>query len=262
MGEAIVLRDVKITYNGNIAVENVSFSLKEGESLLLLGPNGSGKTTLVKTIAGLHKEYKGEIKVFGKPPHDSMQFVSYMPQTFKLNETVPVTALDVVAMGVIYKKPFFRHYSLKKDVVEECREALEFVGLDRVAEQPFSELSGGQKQRVILARSLVSNPKMLLLDEPLSHLDPTAKSEVVEVLLEIRRKKKITMAVTTHDTNPLIEIGDKLLILNRKMVAFGPPEEALSDEIIRKVYGDFSRTIRVEGKVYCIIGDVHLTRHP
>ena len=242
------------------AVENVSFTLKEGETLLLLGPNGSGKTTLLKVIAGIHGEYTGEIRVFNKKPEEARDIISYVPQTFKINESVPLKVLDVVLMGVLYNKRKI-HVNPAREEVEKACKALETVELLDAAEKVFSELSGGQKQRVLIARALASDPKLMLLDEPISHLDPHARNEVVEALLTVKKKRRVSMVIATHDTNPLIELGDKVLLLNRKVVAFGTPEEALSDEVIMKVYGKTSRTVRIKGKVYCIIGDVHVHKH-
>ncbi|AIF69733.1 ABC transporter [Palaeococcus pacificus DY20341] len=255
--EAVIAKNVSIYYNGQKAVEELSFKLEEEETLLLMGPNGAGKTTLLRTIAGFHKNYGGELLVFNKPPGEAKELISYVPQSYSLNERVPLKALEVVAIGGIYKKGFV-HTKLSKEVCQSAEEALEFVGLSQVKDKPFSELSGGQKQRVLLARALISNPRLLLLDEPLSALDPSARVEVANVLGKIKQEKGISMIITTHDVNPLTEIGDKVMLLNRRLVAFGTPDEVLRDEIISEVYGPFSKAVRVGNRLYCIIGDVHI----
>lgn len=254
---AIEARDVSIYYGGRKAVEGVSFNLEEGETLLLLGPNGAGKTTLLRTIGGFHREYHGELRVFGVSPEYTGEFVGYVPQSFSLNERVPLSAREVVIMGRLYRKGFV-HFRIRRALVERALEVLDFVGLSEVADKPFNELSGGQKQRVLLARALLSNPRLLLLDEPLSALDPSARAEVVAVLGKIKEEIGVTMMITTHDVNPLTELGDKVMLLNRRLVAFGSPDEVLRDEVIAKVYGPLARAIRLEERFYCIIGDTHL----
>ncbi|WP_457752527.1 metal ABC transporter ATP-binding protein [Thermococcus sp.] len=257
---AISARNLTILYNGEVALEGVTFELEEGETLLLLGPNGAGKTTLLKTIACFHREYKGEIQVFGREPCDARELVGYVPQSHSLNERVPLTALEVVAMGGIYKKGFF-HFKISQQVLKKAEATLAFVGLSNVKDKLFRELSGGQKQRILLARALISDPRLLLLDEPLSALDPSARAEVSNVLGKIKRERGITMVITTHDINPLLEIGDKVMLINKRLIAFGKPEEVLRDNIIKSVYGPLARVIPVGGKLFCITGDVHLHGH-
>jgi len=255
----IVAENLTIYYDGQKAVENVTFKLDSGQTLLLLGPNGAGKTTLLRAVAGLHQNYKGTLLVFGKPPIESRNVISYVPQSYSLNERVPLTAIEVVAMGALYKRGLI-HFNIPRNLLKEATEALEFVGLGSLKDKRFAELSGGQKQRVLLARALISKPKLLLLDEPLSALDPSARVEVVSVLAKIKQEMGLTMIITTHDPNPLTEIGDRIMLLNKQLIAFGSPEEVLRDEIITKVYGSQSKAIKVGKRMYCFIGDVHLHR--
>ncbi|EHR79187.1 ABC transporter [Thermococcus litoralis DSM 5473] len=253
----ILAENLTIYYDNYKAVEDITFKLDSGETLLLLGPNGAGKTSLLRTIAGLHKSYEGKLLVFGKPPVEVKDLISYVPQSHSLNERVPLKAIEVVAMGALYKKGLI-HFNIPKSILKEAEEALDFVGLGEIKNKRFAELSGGQKQRVLLARALVSKPQLLLLDEPLSALDPSARVEVVSVLAKIKREMGLTMIITTHDPNPLTEIGDKIMLINKRLIAFGAPEEVLRDEIITKVYGPLSKAVRVGKRMYCFIGDVHL----
>ncbi len=164
-------------------------------------------------------------------------------------------------MGGVYRRGGFVHFRIPREVIEKAEKVLEFVGLGGIGDRLFRELSGGQKQRVLLARALMSDPRLLLLDEPLSALDPSARAEVANVLDKIKREKGVTMIITTHDINPLLEIGgDLVMLINRRLIAFGRPEEVLTDGVIKSVYGPMAKVIPVGGKVYCITGDFHIHR--
>ena len=256
---AVEAENLTILYEGKPALSDVTFRLEEGKTLLLLGPNGAGKTTLLKTIACFHREYRGKLLVFGRNPCDARSLISYVPQSSSLNERVPLTALEVVAMGGLYGRGF-AHFKIPREVLKKAGEVLTFVGLGHVKNKLFRELSGGQKQRVLLARALMSDPKLLLLDEPLSALDPSARAEVTNVLSKIKSEKNVTMIITTHDINPLLEIGDLVMLINRRLIAFGKPEDVLTDGIIKSVYGPLAKVIPVGGKLYCITGDFHIHR--
>jgi zinc/manganese transport system ATP-binding protein len=255
--KAVVARDLTIYYGGHPALSGVTFELEVPDTLLLLGPNGAGKTTLLRTIAGFHRNYRGTLLVFGKDPLEARELISYVPQSFSLNDRVPLLAIEVVAMGALYKSGIV-HRKIPEEILEKAEKALAFVGLEEIKDKPFRNLSGGQKQRVLLARALISDPKLLLLDEPLSALDPSARAEVTSVLSKIKKERKISMIITTHDINPLLEIGDWVMLINKRMITFGRPDEALTDEIVKAVYGPMARAIKVEDRPYCITGDFHL----
>ncbi|MDV3104317.1 metal ABC transporter ATP-binding protein [Thermococcus waiotapuensis] len=255
--KAVIARDLAIYYNSKPALEGVTFDLNAGETLLLLGPNGAGKTTLLKTIAGFHDKYEGVLLVFGREPGESRDLISYVPQSFSLNEKVPLSVIEVVAMGALYKSGII-HRKIPEEVIKKSERALSFVGLDDMKDKPFKNLSGGQKQRVLLARALISDPRLLLLDEPLSALDLSARAEIALVLNKIKKEKGISMIITTHDINPLLEIGDWVMLINRRMMAFGRPDDALREEIIKTVYGPTAKVIKVEDMLYCLTGDFHL----
>ncbi len=258
-GKAVVVRGLSAYYRGKRALQDVSFELDEGETMLLLGPNGAGKTTLLRVLGGFHNEYSGEVLIFGKPPSKAKALTSYVPQSHSLNERVPLKVFEVVAMGGLYRRGLI-HGKLGSDVVKKARDLLEFVGLANMHERRFRDLSGGQKQRVLIARALMSDLRLLLLDEPLSSLDPSARAEVSAVLGKIKQERDVTMVVATHDVNPLIEIGDRVMLLNERVVAFGKPGDVLNDSVVKSVYGPLARAIRVDGRLYCIIGDVHIEK--
>ncbi|WP_297435572.1 metal ABC transporter ATP-binding protein [Thermococcus sp.] len=254
---AVEAENLTVLYGEQPALEGLTFNVEEGETMLLLGPNGAGKTTLLRTIAAFHGEYSGKLLVFGEPPYKARDIISYVPQSHSLNERVPLTAIEVVAMGSIYRGSFL-HFRIPTSAMNKAKEVLGFVGLAGRENRLFRELSGGQKQRVLLARALMSDPRLLLLDEPLSALDPSARVEVTAVLSKIKRERGLTMIITTHDINPLLEIGDRVMLINKRLIEFGKPEEVLRDDVVKSVYGPLARAVKVEGKLFCITGDAHI----
>ncbi|HLJ84572.1 MAG TPA: metal ABC transporter ATP-binding protein [Candidatus Eremiobacteraceae bacterium] len=231
---AVSLRDVCAGYYGRDVLDEVSFDIEPGDFVGIIGPNGSGKSTLLKVIAGLHPAQCGAVNVFGGPPDPRRRIVGYVPQAESVNWAFPVTALDVVLMGRYSKLGFFR--SPAKQDVEAARAALEEVGMaDRAASQ-IGELSGGQQQRVFVARALTSEPQMLLLDEPIAGVD-AASQHAIFTLLEDRQRRGMTIVASTHDLSCVATWFDKLLCLNHRVIAYGPPAEVLNDEILSKTYG-------------------------
>jgi ABC-type Mn2+/Zn2+ transport system ATPase subunit len=231
---AVSLRDVCAGYFGRDVLDEVSFDVEPGDFVGIIGPNGSGKSTLLKVIAGLHPAQCGAVSVFGGPPDPRRRIVGYVPQAESVNWAFPVTALDVVLMGRYSKLGFFRGPA-KKDV-DSARAALEDVGMADRAGSQIGELSGGQQQRVFVARALTSDPELLLLDEPIAGVD-AASQHAIFTLLEDRQRRGMTIVASTHDLSCVATWFDRLLCLNHRVIAYGPPSEVLNDEILSKTYG-------------------------
>jgi ABC-type Mn2+/Zn2+ transport system ATPase subunit len=231
---AVSLRDVCAGYYGRDVLDEVSFDVEAGDFVGIIGPNGSGKSTLLKVIAGLHPAQCGAVSVFGGPPDPRRRIVGYVPQAESVNWAFPVTALDVVLMGRYSKLGFFRGPA-KKDL-DSARAALEEVGMADRAGSQIGELSGGQQQRVFVARALTSEPELLLLDEPIAGVD-AASQHAIFTLLEDRQRRGMTIVASTHDLSCVATWFDRLLCLNHRVIAYGPPSEVLNDEILSKTYG-------------------------
>ncbi|MHA1617447.1 MAG: metal ABC transporter ATP-binding protein [Candidatus Njordarchaeales archaeon] len=259
MKKALVVSNLTTGYDSTAAIEDVTFEMPHPSMMVIIGPNGAGKTTLLKTIIGLLKPWRGEVFVFGINVYENLpkvrRLIGYVPQRERLSETVPLRVRDIVLMGrMIRKGPL--SIPTKEDI-RAAKEALEKTLVPREFwDKKFSELSGGLQQKVLIARALAIDPKILLLDEPFSAVDAPSQREITELLAELRRKG-VSSLIVTHDINPLIEYTDYLLLLNRKVIAFGKPEEVLTEENLSKAYGIDVKIISHEGTCYAIIGDYH-----
>ena len=212
-------------YQGRSALEAVEFSVGPGESICVLGPNGGGKTTLFRALTGELEPLAGHVRVAERP--------AYLPQTERARLDFPVSALDVSLMGTLARGRWWLPASRAERPL--AKEALARVGLAGEAGSRFGELSGGQRQRVLLARALVQDSRVLLLDEPLSGVDPGSAEQIATLLDELRREGR-ALLVSTHDVGSARGF-DRVLCLNRRQVAFGPPAEVLTRATVEQTYG-------------------------
>ena len=237
MRPVILLENVTVAYNGEPALMKISFKVEEPSFLVVAGPNGAGKTTLLKTLLGLLKPIEGKIVVLGinvlKNPLRVRKLVGYVPQRERIDPSMPMLVKDVVLMGRTTKTGLGRLFT--KEDIEAAKKALELVGLEEHWDEAFSHLSGGQQQRVLIARALASNPKLLLLDEPLSGVDALSQNVILGVLREMA-DRGTGVVMVTHDLNPILELADYILLLNKRVVGFGRPNKILSREVLSEAY--------------------------
>ncbi|MCP5469168.1 MAG: ABC transporter ATP-binding protein [Chlamydiales bacterium] len=193
----IEVEDLSFAFEGNSVLKNVSFSVHEKEFVAIFGPNGGGKTTLLKLLAGLLKKDRGRIKMPGR--------IGWVPQNFAADPLFPISVLDVVLMGRLSVAP--RLFGFRKCDREAALEALRSVGMEKWYAASFSALSGGQKQRVLIARALVSNPEVLLLDEATANVDTAS----IASLMQLLRSLKLTVLMVTHDLKTALDNCDRLL---------------------------------------------------
>lgn len=215
------------------ALADVSFRVEAGERIAVVGPNGAGKSTLLKLIVGTLKPTQGEIDIFGHGP-DGHICIAYVPQRSQIDWSFPVTVADVVMMGRAGQIGFFR-WPRRADwqVVKAC---LARVNASHLAKKQIGELSGGQQQRVFIARALAQEAELLLLDEPLTGLDVPSQEAIFEVL-EGLRPDGVTVIVSTHDLNMAAERFDRVMLLNREIVAWGEGTAVLTTENLMTAYG-------------------------
>jgi zinc transport system ATP-binding protein len=244
----IEFTDVCFAYDGSPILEKVNLTVKERDFIVIVGPNGGGKTTLLKLILGLLFPTRGEILILGESPHRVLEQIGYVQQTFQYDTQFPVTAIDVVLMGIL-RKGLNLNYR-PKQAKESAMEALAQVGLEEYAQHSFSGLSGGQQQRVLIARALVSKPRIMLLDEPMAHIDAIVESELYNLLSELNHT--LTILLVSHDVGYVSTVANRVLCVNRSVIEH--PTTDISDEHIIELFGRKVHTImhdhRINGGKY------------
>jgi iron complex transport system ATP-binding protein len=233
----VEVRDVHFSYSTQDVLKGISFKAKPGEITAIIGPNGAGKSTLLKIIAGLLKPKIGSVLLNGvdiaeMSRDERVKIVSYLPQ----ENVIPgiLTVYEVVLLGRI---PYLS-WKVKDEDLRITEKFLRDLGLEKYAKRFAHQLSGGERQMVLIAQALVREPKVLLLDEPVSNLDIKNQLEILDLIRKITVAKGITTIVILHDLNLASRFADKLVVLNNgSLYAFGTPMEVLTPEMLAKVYG-------------------------
>jgi zinc transport system ATP-binding protein len=235
---AIEFRGVSVRYDRMPALEDISFAIPNGSFWGIIGPNGSGKSTLVKTALGLLKPYQGEVRTLGFDPAalgSHRARIGYVPQYAELDFSFPLQVIDVVAMGLYGKIGLFRR--VKQEHRVRALEALARVQMESYADRQISALSGGQRQRVLIARALVVDPSLLILDEPTAALDHGSAEGLYEWVNALHSEGHMTIILVTHDIGVVSQYVDSIACLNRTLVAHGRPKDVLSGDSLEQMYG-------------------------
>ena len=231
---AIEVEDLTVAYGERPALWDVDVTVRAGTLMAVVGPNGAGKTTLVRAILGLVRPAAGRITVFGRPYADQRRAVAYVPQRSSVDWDFPTTVLDVVTMGRYGALGWIRRPGRRDR--EAATTALDQVGMAEFAGRQISQLSGGQQQRVFLARALVQDAQVYLMDEPFQGVDATTEVAIVRLLQELRAEGR-TVVVVHHDLQTVEEYFDWVTLLNVRRIASGPVEEVFNEENLRLAYG-------------------------
>jgi len=239
----IEIKNLTVKYEGIDVFNNVTFDLNEGDYVALSGPNGSGKSTLLKTMLNLIKKNNGEIKIFNTPVEVFADWykIGYVPQNINLNPFFPATVKEIVALGLIGKLSRIRKFSENKN--KKIDETLKMIGLWDIRDKNIMALSGGQFQRVIIARALVGEPEILILDEPTTALDPETRENFFEILEDLNSRKKVTIILVTHDTGSAGKYAKKLMYFDRKIIFFGTFDDFCKSEKMSHYFGYSSQHI-------------------
>ncbi|MBW3700467.1 ABC transporter ATP-binding protein [Bacillus altitudinis] len=236
----IEMKDISYSYGQRNVIDHIHLTVEEGNFLALVGPNGSGKTTLLKCLLGLIKPQQGELKLFGTPAQkfkdwDQIGFVSQKANSF--NTGFPASVYEVVASGLTAKIGLFKRMS-KQDKVQ-VDEAIRSVGIQDLKHQNIGELSGGQQQRTFIARALVSQPKLLILDEPTVGVDQRTVEGFYQLLETLNKEKGMSLILVTHDVGTVSDKVTHVACLNQTLHFHGDAEtfDSMDDQALSQFYG-------------------------
>ncbi len=234
----ISCRDLSFGYGGQPLLTKVNITIPAGDFVCVVGPNGSGKTTLLKLALGLLQPTSGRITVLGKSPKRSRGDIGYVPQHPRLDPLFPVSALDVTLMGRLGRAPAL--FGWRRQDKDRARQALDEVGMSDRADQHYAALSGGQKQRVLIARALVGDPELLLLDEPTAGLDAHVEEGFYRLLEELNQR--LTIVLVSHDLGFVSGFVKSVVCVGREVLVH--PTSEITGEIIADLYGSDMRLVR------------------
>jgi zinc/manganese transport system ATP-binding protein len=248
--EILAVEGVSVTLSGREILHDVTFHINAGEFTGLIGSNGAGKTTLMRVILGLITPTSGTVRVEsgtrGKPQ------IGYVPQRITLDPDMPMRARDLVGLGIDGQRFGLPWPSAARR--KRIDEMLDSVDAMRFADARVGNLSGGEQQRILIAHALISEPRLLLLDEPLANLDIGSEQEVVELLSRIAHQERIAVLISTHDMNPLLPVMDRIVYVAGGRIATGTTAEVVSSQSLTKLYGHHVDVIHVHDRILVVAG--------
>ena len=257
---AIVARDLAAGYGGHPVWRHANFSIQPGSFTAILGPNGGGKSTLIRTILGLLPPSQGQLLVLGEHPRRGNPFIGYIPQRSTFDPELSIRGQDFVNLGVDGHRWGLRLPG--SGAAAAAAASIRSVGAESYADRPIGRLSGGEQQRLLLAQALVGNPRLLLMDEPLSQLDVRNQSVIVQLIGDLKRARELTVLLIAHDVNPLLPHIDHVLYVAHGNVAMGTPEEIITSESLSEIYSTPVEVLKdSRGRVF-VVGLEEEVSHP
>jgi zinc transport system ATP-binding protein len=230
--QVVEIDRLSYAYAGSLVLNNISFSMDEGDLLGMIGPNGAGKTTLFSCMLGLLNDYTGTIKIFGQDVRknsDALRSIGYIQQKKAIEQNFPATVEEIVSLGFSGKVSR-----------EKIAAALETVGMSALKERRIGELSGGQQQRVLIAKAIVNNPKLLILDEPATGIDLETQNKFYALLKKLNQEEKITIIWASHDLDAVNKLASSVACINRSMFFHGKAHEFFENPDLLKAYSESS----------------------
>lgn len=244
------LNHIGVRFGDCRVLDDIHVQVRPGEFIGLIGPNGAGKTTLLRVILGLLSPSEGSVYVTGKPVRHGNRSVGYVPQKIHLDPDTPLRGRDLVGLGLDGHRwgiPLPRRSRRQRiDEVLAAVDALQF------ADAPVGRLSGGEQQRLMIAQALLMDPKILLLDEPLSNLDIRSAYEVVRLVSRIGKEKGIAVIMVAHDINPLLGCMDKVMYLVQGHAVMGKVDDVIQSDVLSRLYGYDVEVLRVRGRILVV----------
>ncbi len=250
----ISLEHIDVQLGGTPILQNVSLSIDQGEFIVILGPNGAGKTTLIKLLLGLVKPSAGSVQVLGQAPQCGLREIGYVPQRRTLDVEMALRARDLVGFGLDGHRWGIGLPSRRRK--EKIDLAMKEVDALNLADAPVGQLSGGEQQRLLIAQALISNPRLLLLDEPLANLDLAHQQEVVALVSEVCRERGVTVLLVSHDINPLLQFTDRVIFIVNNHTAIGPVAEVITSATLSRLYGSTVEVVYAKGRYFVVGAEV------
>lgn len=248
-------------YAGRDIWSGATFEVPEGSFTAILGPNGSGKTTLIRMILGQLGPSEGRLEVFGRQPHRGDPTIGYVPQRATFDPELSIRARDFVGLGIDGHRWGVRIRG-RETAAAATQTAIDAVDAHIYADRSLGRLSGGEQQRLLLAEALVGNPRLLLMDEPLSYLDVRNQRAIVELIARIAHAKRLTVLLIAHDVNPLLAHIDHVLYVAAGKIAMGKPDEIITTKRLTEIYSTPVEVIRDSRGRLFVVGLEEETAHP
>lgn len=255
----ISVSEATLTFGERTLFRDLDLSVSAGEFIAVLGPNGAGKTSLLKILLGLEQLTTGSISICGKQTRDARSHVGYIPQQHAFASDLPIRGRDLVQFGLDGTKKGLS-YS-RKGVRERVDVALQTVDALNFADAPLGELSGGEQQRLRIAQALLTNPDVLLCDEPLLSLDPSHQHNVCELINQRRKDHNTAVVFVTHEINPVLPYVDRVLYLAGGQWAIGTPGEVITTQKLSELYSAHIEVLDIDGRIVIVGGDAQESAH-
>ena len=250
----VELEQARIRLGGRIILDDVTLTINQGEFIAILGPNGAGKSTLLKTLLGLIKTDAGSIRILGHAPRRGNKDIGYAPQHRTLEADLALRARDIVGFGLDGNHwgiglPSRKRTALIDKVLREV-DALD------LANAPVGQLSGGEQQRLLIAQALLSNPRLLLLDEPLANLDISREGEIVSLIARVCHERNVAVMLVTHDINPLLPVIDRVLYMANGRSAIGRADEVITSQALSQLYGSPVEVVQALNRLFVVGAEI------
>jgi zinc/manganese transport system ATP-binding protein len=246
----VALEQVRIRLGGRTILDDVTLTIDEGEFIAILGPNGAGKSTLLKTLLGLIKVDAGSIQILGRAPRRGNRDIGYAPQHRTLEADLALRARDIVGFGLDGNHWGIGLPSRKRTALID--KVLREVNALDLANAPIGQLSGGEQQRLLIAQALLTNPRLLLLDEPLANLDISREGEIVSLIAKVCHERNVAVMLVTHDVNPLLPEVDRVLYMANGHSAIGRADEVVTSQTLSQLYGSPVEVVQALDRLFVV----------
>jgi zinc/manganese transport system ATP-binding protein len=262
VANVIECRGLGVSYGARTVWSNADLAVAPGEFLAVLGPNGSGKTTLLRLLLGLLRPSAGTVSVLGRPPRRGNPSIGYIPQRRPLDPELRLAGTELVKLGLVGRRWGTGWPGRKVELNRRIADAVAAVGAEDYADHAIGTLSGGELQRLALAQAIISEPRLLLLDEPLASLDVRHQIGVAHLVADLARTRGMAILLIAHDVNPLLAVLDRVVYIARGQLTVGRPDEVITSEKLSKLYDANVEVLRDSRGRMFVVGLEEEAAHP